>query len=279
MSSHDSSTPSLQPPDKAHHNSRALLIAGGVALAAALVWAVVIQVRYSDLQSDSARTIEAHVKTILLQNQQVEALDSLAARVDRFNRDFGSAAGLLQVNESLQGNVEQMMQKTHLPEDAKKTLADFEQSIAAIREMSLKAKEYERYLGSPATVKSGDSHIVLARRYLIDEAKLSPQEADAVIQRTALAWEIEPGNKVFNVYHDGLLLSTVTQGTAKRTPLYVQWFRRQAMSAHLVELEGKVKDLELKLAAAAGPGAPSAASDAGASPTPPPASASGASVQ
>jgi len=235
------------PSGQAAPQARKLVIASGVTFAAVLIWAIVVQVKYSDLRSDSARTIEAHVKTILLQNQQVEALDSLATRVDTFNRDFGATVGLLQVNESLAGNIEQMMQKTHLPDDAKKTLTEFERSIGAIREMGLKVKEYEHYLGSPAAVRSGDSHIVLARRYLVDEAKLSPQEAEAVLQRTALAWEIEPGNKVFNLYHDGLLLSTVTQGTAKSTPLFVQWSRRRVMTARLLELEGKVRALEAKL--------------------------------
>jgi hypothetical protein len=218
----------------------------------AIAYIVVLQSRYSSLQTESARTIQAHVQTILLQTQQIEALDHLATRVEKFNHEFGATVGRLQLNDNLQANVKELAQKDNLSDAAKKTLEEFEQNIVAIQEMAAKIKEFEHYLGSPTTVKSGDNHVALARHYLLEDAKLSQPEADAVIKRTALAWELEPGNQVFNFYHEGVLLSTVTQGTAKRAPLMVQWSKRQAMAAKVQELEGKVQELEGKLATASG---------------------------
>jgi hypothetical protein len=230
-----------------------LAILGVLLIGAAVIYIAVLQKRLSALEAESTKTIQAHLKTLLLQTQQVEALDRLADRVDKFNRELGASVGRVRINENLETNIEALEQKTHLPEDAKKTLDELEQSAAAVKEMAAKMKEYERYLGAPTVVKGGDSHSQIARRYLLEEAKLSQQEADGVLKRTALAWELEPGNQVFNLYHEGLLLSTVTQGTARRAPLLVQWAQRQAAAAKVQELEEKVRLLETKVADPAAP--------------------------
>jgi hypothetical protein len=53
--------------------------------------------------------------------------------------------------------------------------------------MAATVKEYESYLGTPATVKRGDSHSELARAYLLESTTLTPKEADEIVKRTALA--------------------------------------------------------------------------------------------
>lgn len=237
------STPSPSPTE-ATSKARTAAIAGGLLLIAAIAYIFVLHSQLSTLKSESSKTLEAHLKTIYLQTQQVDALDRLAVRIDRFNREFGASVGRISINGDIESSIQSLEQKAHVPEEAKKTLEEFEKSAAAIQEMSAKVKEYERFLGAPATVKRGDTHSQIVRAYLIDEAKLTPKEADEVLRKTALAWELEPGNQVFNLYHDGILLSTVTQGSAKRPPLMVQWTARHAILAHVQELEEKIRRLE-----------------------------------
>jgi hypothetical protein len=237
-------------PAPSSQRTRWTIIIGGVALAAAVIYLVVLQSRYSELRSEANSTIQAHEKTILLQKEQLEALDVLAARVVKFNRDFGAEVGLLRVNDKLEDNAKELLQKGSVPDEAKKTLAEFEQTITTVRSMTAKLKEYERFLGSPVVVKMGDSHAAIVRRYLVEEAKLSATEADAMLRRTALSWELDPGNQVFNLYHEGQLFSTVTQGTAKRSPLAAQFARRQVESTRVQRLEDRIRELESKLGAA-----------------------------
>jgi hypothetical protein len=235
--------PSAQPRPRA----RLVAIVALVALALAVFYIIMLQSMYFGLRSDSSRTIEAHVKTIIVQNQQIEALDQLAVRVAKFNKEFGAEVGLVRLDDSLNSNVGDLEKKATAPDQAKKTLAELEETITAIRGMTTKLKEYERFLGQPVAVKRGDSHAAIARRYLVDEAKLSPKEADAVLRKTALAWELDPGNQVFNLYHDGLLFTTVTQGAARRPPLLAQLSQRQASAARVQELEEKIHALEARV--------------------------------
>jgi hypothetical protein len=238
--------PPTAPPLLSNRTTIIAGVVGAVLLLTSVIYLFVLRGELADLRKSSSQAIEAHLKTIYFQTQQVEALDRLAGRVDRFNREFGASLGKLQLSDNLEGDIKAMQQKAHLPDEAKKTLDEFEQSVTAIDEMAAKVKEYERYLGAPATVKHGDTHSQIVHRYLTDEAKLSPQEADQVLRRTALAWELEPGNEVYNLYHEGILLSTVTQGTAKRPPLMAQFAQRQAVQARLQELEEKLKQCEPK---------------------------------
>jgi hypothetical protein len=228
--------------------ARWITIGALVALALAVSYIIMLQSMYSGLKADSARTIEAHVKTLMLQTQQIEALDQLAVRVARFNKEFGAEVGLVRVDEGLDSNVADLEKKATAPDQAKKTLAELEETLNAIKGMTAKLRQYERFLGQPVAVKAGDSHAAIARKYLMDEAKLSPREAEAVLRKTALAWELDPGNQVFNLFHDGLLFSTVTQGNARRPPLLAQLSQRQATAARVQELEEKVRALEARVA-------------------------------
>ena len=171
-------------------------VVGILLLAAAAIYIGALH-RSSPTLRESSRAIEAHVKTIYLQTQQVEALDRLAVRVDRFNHDFGASLGRLQVSDEPRGRHQGAQgEGPHLPDEAKKTLDEFEQSVAAIDEMSAKVKEYERYLGAPATVKRGDTHSQIVARATSSRRRSSrAQEADEVLKRTALAWELagQPG--------------------------------------------------------------------------------------
>lgn len=227
-----------------------VIIVLGVALLGALIWAVTGQYRLAQLHDESTKAIEAHLRTIKLQSQQVAALDSLAQRVEKFNRDFGAAVGRVQIGESLENNLKSL-ERRDIPAEAKKALDEFERNIADIQAMMAKVQEYERYLGSPIIVKRGDSHAQIAKAYLMNEAGLPAKDAEEAMKQTALAWELEPGNKVFNLYKDGLLLSTVTQGTAKRAPLMAQFAQRQAAAEKIRVLEEKTRALEAKCGAAA----------------------------
>jgi LysM repeat protein len=221
-----------------------VLVVLGVLAVAEGAYITVLRGRYTELQTESTKTIDAHAQTIALQVQQIQALDQLATRVDRFNKEFSASLGKIQVDENLEVNLKALQQKEQLPETARKTLEEFEKSVQDIQALAAKAKEFEKYLGSPVTVKGGDTHALLARTYLVKEAQLSPAQADEVLRHTALSWELEPGNRVFNLLHDGILLTTVTQGTARHSPLVLQWMQRRAAETKTQELEAKVQKLE-----------------------------------
>ncbi len=227
---------------------KVVVIFGALLLAGAVAWIVGLHRDLATLKTESSRAIEAHLNTIQLQSQQVAALDALAVRVESFNREFGALSGNIKVGEGLDNNIEQVA-KRDIPERAKQALAELEKNIAEIQQMAAKVREYERYLGTPVLVKRGDSHSAIARDYLVKEMGLPAKEADAVLKRTALAWELEPGNQVFSLYKDGLFLSTVTQGSAKRSPLMAQFSSRQAAADKIRALEERVRQLEAKQSA------------------------------
>jgi chromosome segregation ATPase len=112
--------------------------------------------------------------------------------------------------------------------------------------MTAQLKEYQAYLGAPTQVKRGDSHSQLALDYLTKQAGLAQPQAEAVLRQTALAWDLEPGNQVYSLYRDGLLLTTVTQGTAARPPLLAQSAQRRALQAKAQGLEAQLRECEAK---------------------------------
>lgn len=237
---------------------RTRLIVAGLALllVGAAVYGFLQHRELVRLRNDSSRLIQAQLETIALANQQVAALDELATAVDGFNRQFGGEVGHVELN-NLEGSIQNLRKQGHLPEDAKRSLDEFRKTAAGIAEMAAKMKEFEQYLGAPVIARKGESHADLARRYLLEQTGLPPREAEEVLRRTALDWEIEPGNQVFNLYHNGILLTSVTQGSARRAPVMVQWARRRAVQKKREALEARVAELEAQLAAnQPTPGAP-----------------------
>ncbi|MBS2025305.1 MAG: hypothetical protein JST92_23125 [Deltaproteobacteria bacterium] len=247
LDTHPSSNPdeySAPPPLLSLRSGR--LAVAGLAL---LTLALGVSLAYANLLREKLVAadlgLEAHLKTIALQAQQVEALDQLAARVDQYNRDFGSLTGKLQVDE-LEVGLERLQKKTDTPAKVKELLGEFEKNAADLRNLGAQLKQWQAYLGAPTTVKRGDTHSQIALDYL-ERQGLTETQAEAVVRQTALAWELEPGNQVYNLYRDGVLLSTVTQGTAARSPLLAQWSQRRAMQQAAQAAESKLRECEAKL--------------------------------
>ena len=108
---------SLNPVPVESPPSRTWPIVAGVACAAfvgALVWALMLRSQLGEAN----KALEAHLKTIVLQTQQVEALDRLAVRIDKFNREFGASVGKLQMGGNLEEELQAMKGKAHVPEEA-----------------------------------------------------------------------------------------------------------------------------------------------------------------
>ena len=98
-------------------------------------------------------------------------------------------------------------------------------------------EELENAVGNPHVVGRGETHSEIVMNYLTTTAGLARDEADRVMKRTALIWELEPGNRVYNLYWKGVFLTTVTQGDAKRSPLVVQQHVRKATTDRIMALE------------------------------------------
>jgi Type II secretion system (T2SS), protein E, N-terminal domain len=240
--------PQELPRDEGAQPGLTSLRSGRLALGAiALLFLALLAVSYKAFAlrarlDDATEAVDAHLKTIALQAQQVSALDKLAARVDQFNQEFGQSVGKVKLEDIELGATR--IDAKDLPPQVKRALDELEESATEIKSITAQLKEYQRYLGEPATVKRGDTHAQLALAYLTGQAGLAPKEAEQVLRHTALAWELEPGNQVFNLFHGGILLSTVTQGTAARSPLEAQWLKRRALQVREQQVEKKLKECE-----------------------------------
>ncbi len=183
-----------------------------------------------------------------LQAQRLEEFGKLSDEVRMFNSRFGTRFGEIKVlapADSVLSDISRIQGQN--PPDAIDTLlTDFRSTAEKLAYLGDKIEKLEARLGSPYKVKANDSHAKLALDFLTKEAGLSPAEAQKVLKRTALIWELEPGNYVYNLYWKDIFLTTVTQGEAKRSPLVVQRRLRESTAQYIEELENQLRSLSLQ---------------------------------
>ncbi len=105
---------------------------------------------------------------------------------------------------SLKGLLQQII-------DTRDNINDLEDEIDALK----------RELPTPDIVSRGDSHLALAADYLVKNHGLSQKEAERLAQRSLLTNNIAPGMEVWHFYADGVYGTTVTQGTARVSPFFL----------------------------------------------------------
>jgi hypothetical protein len=81
--------------------------------------------------------------------------------------------------------------------------------------------DLKEQLPTPDVVSRGDSHLALATDYLMQNHGLTKEESQKVAERSLLTNNIAPGMEVWHFYVDGVYGTTVTQGTAKVSPFFL----------------------------------------------------------
>ena len=81
--------------------------------------------------------------------------------------------------------------------------------------------ELKAELPTPDAVERGDSHMGMAVEYLSKTHGLDAKEAEALARRSLLTENIAPGMEVWHFYADGVYGTTVTQGTARISPYFL----------------------------------------------------------
>lgn len=76
-------------------------------------------------------------------------------------------------------------------------------------------------LPTPDTVERGDTHLGLATDYLQKNHGLEKDEAERLAARSLLTNNLAPGMEVWHFYADGVYGTTVTQGTARVSPFFL----------------------------------------------------------
>lgn len=206
-----------------------------------IIVALVVLLIVTFIMFKQQRKVVSLMQLNAVQAQRIEEFDRLGQEVRRFNQKYGAKYGKITTLEnldSLRSDLKALQQSGRLPSDVDSLINDFVSTAAKIEYLSQKIDQLEESIGSPYVVQSGDTHAKIAEDYLVNKAGLSREEAKKVLMRTALVWELEKGNYVYNLYYDGVFLTTVTQGTAKRSPLLLQ---RQMREAQRRQMEAELR--------------------------------------
>lgn len=81
--------------------------------------------------------------------------------------------------------------------------------------------ELKGQLPTPDTVERGDTHMGMAMDFLAKTHGLDAKEAEALARRSLLTENLAPGMEVWHFYVDGVYGTTVTQGTARVSPYFL----------------------------------------------------------
>lgn len=110
-----------------------------------------------------------------------------------------------------------------------------------IEELEGRIDMLKEELPTPETVARGDSHLKMATDWLAANHGLEKKEADRLARRSLLTDQLAPGMEVWHFYADGVYGTTVSQGSAKVSPYFLNMHK-------LKTIEGE-RDDALQLAA------------------------------
>ncbi|MGE5401369.1 MAG: hypothetical protein ACM3S2_13285 [Ignavibacteriales bacterium] len=99
----------------------------------------------------------------------------------------------------------------------------------------------ESTLSNPIKVQKGETHRLICQRYLKDDAKLDDKQIKSILNRTALFSSLIPKFYVYNLYKDGVFLTTVTQGEASLSPMTVSRLSQRRMMSNVVKENNELK--------------------------------------
>lgn len=110
-----------------------------------------------------------------------------------------------------------------------------------IEELRTEMARIESSLSNPIKVQRGDTHKAIVQKYLKDEAKLDDKQIKSIMNRTALFSSLIPNFYVYNLYKDGVFLTTVTQGEAKLSPMTVARLSQRRMMSNVLKENSELK--------------------------------------
>jgi len=195
----------------------------------------------------SQRKVVDLLQLSAMQNQRIEEYNRLGDQVRAFNSQFGAKFGKISTIENItqaNSDIQEILDNPKAPSGVDSLMEDFQTTLDHVNYLGEKISKLENSIGHPHYVKSNENHANIALNYLTGEIGLPTDEAKRILKRTALIWELEPGNAVYNVYYDGVFLTTVTQGTAKSSPLVAQRRVREASSKRIAVLEEQLRQRE-----------------------------------
>lgn len=99
----------------------------------------------------------------------------------------------------------------------------------------------ESTLSNPIKVQKGETHRSICQRYLKDEVKLDDKQVRSILNRTALFNSLIPKFYVYNLYKDGVFLTTVTQGEASLSPMTVSKLSQRRMMSNVLKENNELK--------------------------------------
>jgi len=151
-----------------------------------------------------------------IKQQQAEFLELSAA----FEQRYGKRLDGVELTDG-----QAALLKTMLANEQDVSLKGLLQALIdtgdAIAELESQIDDLKDQLPTPDIVSRGDSHLGLAAEYLTKNHGLDAKEADRLARRSLLTDNLAPGMEVWHFYTDGVYATTVTQGTAKVSPYFL----------------------------------------------------------
>ena len=151
-----------------------------------------------------------------IKQQQAEFLELSAA----FEQRYGKRLDGIELSDG-----QTSLLKTMLAAEEDVSLKGLLQALLdthdVINELETKIDELKEQLPTPDIVARGDAHLDLAADYLTKNHGLDPKEASRLARRSLLTDNLAPGMEVWHFYTEGVYATTVTQGTAKVSPYFL----------------------------------------------------------
>ena len=175
---------------------------------------------------------QEQAKFIELNNQFMERTGRKLSGVRLTERQAAILKTMLDKEDdiSLKGLLQQIL-------DTKDQIEKLESEIA----------EVKSELPTPDIVARGDSHMGLATDYLVKTHGLPEDEAKALARRSLLTNNLAPGMEVWHFYADGVYGTTVTQGTARVSPFFLNVREKRKLRAERDEALALAASLEAEI--------------------------------
>jgi hypothetical protein len=194
-------------------------------MAKALAQANQVQVDEGRIKQQQAAFLELSERYLMKTGRRLPAM-----------RMTADQAALLQTLMSKEGDVE-----------VKGLLQEIIHAREKAGELKDEIDKLKAQLPAPTIAKRGDSHLKLAADYLTRTHGVPEAEAKKLAARTLLTDQLAPGMEVWHFYADGVYASTVTQGTAKVSPYFLNMRAFQKMKTERDEAVQLAAALEAEI--------------------------------
>lgn len=172
------------------------------------------------------------------------------ARFIELNEKFQAATGKKLSGVALTGRQADLLEGMLSREkdvDTKGLLQEILETRSEILNLEDEIDGLKEQLPTPDVVARGDTHLGLATNYLQQNHGLTQEEAEKVASRSLLTNNMAPGMEVWHFYVDGVYGTTVTQGTAKVSPFFLNMRRVRKLKRERDEALALAASLEAEI--------------------------------